>query len=43
MVCLHVCQCESVRSWSYRQLKVSVWFLGIEPGSFERVVSALNH
>ena len=30
-------------NWSYRQLWVAMWVLGIEPGSFGRTDSATNH
>jgi hypothetical protein len=30
-------------SWSYRLLLAATWKLGIEPGSFGRAASALNH
>ena len=40
---LHVCLYEGVRIWSYRQLCVALWVLGIEPRSSGKVVSALNH
>jgi hypothetical protein len=41
--CLHVCLCEGIRYWIYRQLWAAMWVLGIEPRSFGRAVSAPNH
>lgn len=41
--CLHVCLCERVKSWSYRQLWAAMWVLRFEPGSSEKEVSVPNH
>lgn len=38
LFCLHALSCEGVRSWSYRQMEVATWVLGIVPESSGRAV-----
>ena len=40
--CVSVWGCQIPWNWSYRQLWAAMWMLGIEPGSSDRAVFALN-